>query len=124
MRWAHVERSFRLTNEPGGLGLSCIESGLSLAGVPLLQKSATGFASRSATEIESLVHAAYGGDVSADDLLPGIDVVVRALNRGEIARAMTGAVLLRLPELGWNCAARLADAEDRISKYSPDQLRD
>ena len=53
----YVERNFRLTNEPGGLGLSCTKSGLSLAGVPLLQKSETGFVPRSATEIEALGRA-------------------------------------------------------------------
>jgi len=119
-----IERSFRLTNGPGGLGLSCTESGLSLAGVPLLENSEVGFVPRSATEIEALVRAAYDGDVAAADLLPGIHVIARALNRGEIAHAMTAAVLMRLPELGWNAAARLAHAEDRIGKYSPEEPRD
>lgn len=55
----HIERNFRLTNEPGGLGLSCTEAGLSLDGAPLLRKSANGFAPRTAGEIEALVRAAY-----------------------------------------------------------------
>ncbi len=37
-------RMFRLTNEPGGLGLSCTPEGVSLAGVPLLRKTQAGFA--------------------------------------------------------------------------------
>ncbi len=81
----HVERSSRLTNEPGGRGLSCTESGLSLAGVPLLRKSATGFAPRPAAEIETLIRAAYDEKAQANDLLPGIDVVARALGRGDVA---------------------------------------
>lgn len=124
MCWAHIQRSFRLTNGPGGLGPSCTEAGLSLAGVPLLKKSDTGFVPRSATEIDALVEAAYSGGIAAADLLPGIALVARTLNRGEIAHAMTAAVLMRLPELDWNSAARLAHAEDRIRKYSPDELRD
>src|ERR1700743_1589472 len=120
----HVEQSCRLTNEPGGLGLSCTESGLALAGVPLLRKSDAGFFPRSAEEIDALVRAAYGDDVTAAFLLPGINAVGRALNRGEIAHAMTAAVLMRLPEIGWNAAAHLAYAEDRIRKYSPDEPRD
>ncbi len=120
----HIGRSFRLTNEPGGLGLSCTESGLSLAGVPLLRKSATGFAPRPATEIETLIRAAYGEQAQATDLLPGIDVVARALNRGDVVHAMIAAVLTRVPELDWAAAARLAHAEERLAKYNPDEPRD
>ena len=120
----YVEQNFRLTNEPGGLGLSCTEAGLSLAGAPLLRKSDTGFARRSTTEIEALIQAAYSGHIAVTDLLPGINAVVRALNRGELARAMTAAVLMKLPALDWQAAARLAHAEDRISKYRADELRD
>jgi hypothetical protein len=36
-----VVRTFRLTNEPGGLGLSCTFAGVSLAGVPLLRRTRT-----------------------------------------------------------------------------------
>lgn len=121
-----IDRYFRLTNEPGGLGLSCTESGLSLAGVPLLHKSEAGFAPRPPDEIDSLVRAAYGAGVGvgADDLLPGFDAVARALNRGELGHAMIAAVLTRLPELSWNDAARLANAEDRLRKYNPAEPRD
>jgi hypothetical protein len=113
-----------LTNEAGGLGLSCTEAGLLLAGTPLLQKSEAGFAPRSMAEIEGLVQAAYGKDMKATDLLPGINSVAIALNRGETAHAMTVAVLMRLPELDWTAAARLAHAENRVKKYDPDEPRD
>ena len=53
---------YRLTNEPGGLGLSCTPAGLSLAGVPLLEKTGAGFAPRPAPEIASLIQAAFGAD--------------------------------------------------------------
>jgi hypothetical protein len=120
----HIGRSFRLTNEPGGLGLTCTESGLSLAGVPLLRKSATGFAPRPAAEIETLIQAAYDERVRAIDLLPGIDAVARALSRGDVSHAMIAAVLTRMPELDWIAAARLAHAEEQLAKYSPDEPRD
>jgi hypothetical protein len=119
-----IDRYFRLTNEPGGLGLSCTESGLSLAGVPLLHKSVTGFAPRPAEEIDALVSAAYGLDAGATDLLPGLDAVARALNRGELAHATIAAVLTRLGELSWDAAARLANAEDQLRKYNPSEPRD
>jgi hypothetical protein len=89
-----------------------------------LRKAASGFVPRSAAEIETLVSAAYGEHVRASDLLRGIDVVAQALNRGDIARAKIAAVLTATPELDWDAAARLARAEDRLSKYSPDQSRD
>jgi hypothetical protein len=95
-----IDRTFRLTNEPGGLGLSCSELGLSLAGVPLLHKTRSGFALRSPDEIEALVKAAYGAEAIAPELLRGFDTVARALNRGDLALAMTAAVMTRLPEIG------------------------
>jgi hypothetical protein len=119
-----IDRFFRLTNEPGGLGLSCSATGLSLAGVPLLRKSEAGFVPRSTAEIEALVEAAFGGGRDAADLLPGFGAVARALNRGDVAHAMIAAVLTRLPELSWDEAARLADADDQLRKYNPDEPRD
>jgi len=120
-----IDRTFRLTNEPGGLGLSCSQLGLSLAGVPLLHKSRDGFALRSPDEIEALVRAAYGVEAIAPELLRGFDAVARALNRGDLALAMTAAVMTRLPELDWYGAARLAKADQRLrKKYNPDEPRD
>lgn len=119
-----IDRTFRLTNEAGGLGLSCGPFGLSLAGVPLLHKSEAGFAPRSPEEIGALVKAAYGAEADAPALFPGLDAVARALNRGDLAHAMTVAVLTRLPELEWEGAARLATAEQQLRKYRPGEPRD
>ncbi len=119
-----VEQNFRLTNEPGGLGLSCTSAGLSLAGVPLLQKTKAGFKPRPAGEIGVLISAACGKGADSGAVLPGLGVVAHALNHGEIARAMIAAVLMRLPELSWEAAARLANAEQNLTKYDPDQPRD
>lgn len=90
----------------------------------MLHKSEAGFVTRPSAEVEVLLTAAYGADMAAADLLPGFDVVARSLNRGELARAMIAAVLTRLPELSWNAAVRLANAEERLSKYNPDEPRD
>ena len=43
-------RMFRLTNAPGGLGLSCTPTGVSLAGVPLLRQTQAGFVPRPGSE--------------------------------------------------------------------------
>lgn len=59
-----VMRMFRLTNEPGGLGLSCAPTGVSLAGVPLLRRTRFGFVPRPTSEIALLLKAAYGSDLT------------------------------------------------------------
>jgi hypothetical protein len=117
------ERVFKLSNYPGSLGLSCDEDGLELAGVPLLNKTNQGFIARPANEIEHLIASAYGADTFSDLTMTRLEAVARALNAGELAYAMTAAVLLKFPELDWNGAARLAQADDLL-KYDPDEPRD
>jgi hypothetical protein len=120
----HIDRHFRLTNEPGGLGLSCTSAGLSFAGVPLLRKTDAGFTPRRTDEIESLVGAAGGEDIDPAALSRSLKAIAVALNRGDLAYAMTAAVLTRLPELDWEAAARLAKADEWLAKYDPDEPRD
>jgi hypothetical protein len=75
-------------------------------------------------QIEALAGRAYGADIDAAKLTAGLGVVARALNAGDAARAMTAAVLLKLPDLDWAGAVRIAQAEDMLLKYSEDQPRD
>ena len=117
-------RTYRLTNEPEGLGLSCTAAGLSLAGTPLLRRSDGGFVPRSAMEIGSLLKAAYGADGDANLLESSLQAIARALNGGDLARAAITAVLTRTPELSVEAARRLAAANDNLTKYDPDQPRD
>ena len=56
-----VVRIFRLTNEPGRLGLSCTPAGVSLAGVPLFRSTQAGFVPRPTSEIATLLNAAKAG---------------------------------------------------------------
>jgi hypothetical protein len=97
---------------------------VSLAGAPLLRKSAVGLEPRPAAEIAALMRAAYGGGADAAAVSRGLVVIAEALNRGDLGRAMIAAVRLRLPDLGWREAARLAAAEDALVKYNPDEPRD
>jgi hypothetical protein len=117
-------RTYRLTNEPEGLGLSCTAAGLSLAGTPLLKRTDSGFAPRPAAEIGLLMKAAYGADADATRLESSLQAIARALNGGELARAAIAAVLTRTPELTQDAARRLAAANDNLAKYDPDQPRD
>ncbi|WP_148294049.1 hypothetical protein [Azospirillum sp. B4] len=118
------QRRYRLSNGPGGLGLSCTAEGLALAGVPLLAKGAGGFQARSVAEVALLLKRAYVGMEPGAGVLPGLTKIADALNRGDLAQAMIRAVHLRLPDLDWDAAVRLARANDNLAKYSPDQPRD
>ena len=115
-------RTFRLTNEPGGLGLSCTQAGLKLAGAPLLRKTTAGFVPRPADEIASLLRAAYGDDPTR--LQSSIGFIAESLNRGNFARAAIAAVLTRTPELSAEAAERLAKAEAKLAKDDEDEPRD
>jgi hypothetical protein len=109
-------RMFRLTNEPGGLGLSCTPAGVSLAGVPLLRRTEAGFVPRPGSEVTSLLRAAYGENPTA---LPSrLGVIAQALNDGDLAKAMIAAVHTRTAELTPEAAARLANAEQELTKYN------
>jgi hypothetical protein len=116
-----VVRVFRLTDEPGGLGLSCTPTGVSLAGVPLLRKTRAGFAPRPAPEIASLLTAAYGDDLTG--LQSRLGAIAQALNSGDIAKAIIAAVHTRTPELSPEAAPRLAKADRELGKYNygPDE---
>ncbi|MBB6250464.1 hypothetical protein [Nitrospirillum iridis] len=116
------QRRYRLSNGPGGLGVSCTAEGLALAGVPLLAKAPGGFQARPAAEVALLLKRT--GIEPRAAVPPGLAKIADALNRGDMVQAMIRAVHLRLPELDWDAAVRLAQANDNLAKYSPDQPRD
>lgn len=118
-----IEQRFRLNDAPGSLGLSCRADGLTLAGVPLLRATDQGLVPREAAEIGSLLDAAYRGEIDSAERLATLSAVAAALNNGDLQRAMVAALLLQLPELDWEAAARLARAADRLAKYDPNEPR-
>ena len=126
MRLSQMDRFFRLTDSDGSLGLSCTSSGISLAGVPLLRMTISGFAPRSADEIHALIGGAYGPDINPTALALGLEVIAKALNQGDLARAMVAAVRLRLPDLSWEGAVRITHIENALAKHNfdPDEPRD
>jgi hypothetical protein len=116
-------RHFRLANGPGSLGPSWGDAGLALAGVSLFRRTDDGFAPRPVGELEALLGAAYERRLDAS-LVRGLGVAADALNHGDIGRAMIAALHLRLPDLTWEGASRIAKVDERLAKYSPDQPRD
>jgi hypothetical protein len=121
-----VIRMFRLTDEPGGLALNFSSAGLFLAGVPLLRKTEAEFRQRPASEIASLMRAAYGTDVDQGRLQSSLGLIARALNSGDLALAAIAAVQTRTPELSSQAATRLVEVEKELTKYNynPDEPRD
>jgi hypothetical protein len=117
-RWASPTTGAR------GLGLTCTLSGLSLAGVPLLRKTAAGFAPRPSRQIAELMRCAYDRDVDPHSVLAGLNVAASALNCGDLGRAMIAVVRLGLPELNWDRATRIARAELRLANYDANEPRD
>jgi hypothetical protein len=115
-------QTFRLTNEPGGLGLSCTQDGLTLAGMPLLRKTTAGFVPRPAAEIAALITAAYGEDRTR--LQSSVGLIAESLNGGNFARAAIAAVLTGTPELDTEAVRRLAKVAAKLAKYDEDEPRD
>ena len=117
-------RVYRLTDDPGGLGLSGTAAGLSLAGTPLLRRTEAGFLPRPAAEIASLMKASFGEGGDAGRLASSLPAIAHALNGGELARAAIAAVLTRTTELSADAARCLAAANDNLTKNDPNEPRD
>jgi hypothetical protein len=117
---------YKLSDEPGSFGLSCTTAGVTLAGVPLLQRVENRLLPRPVAQVRWLIDQAYRGEFDAAGLMSGLDLVARSLNDGEMTRAMIAAVLLKLPALDWNGAARIAHAEAALAKigFNPAEPRD
>ena len=118
------ECGFRLSDDVQSYGLDCSKTGLALAGVPLLYQGNVGFSARRPEETHWLLSSAYQRRPNVGAIAAGLNAVARALNAGEIGRAMIAAILLKLPDLDWDGAARIAQAEDVLAKYDPDEPRD
>jgi hypothetical protein len=117
---------FRISERGDGLGLSCDDRGLYLAGIPLLRCERGRFRPRPGTEIAKLLGSAYRAPVDCAALDGGLEAVANALNEGETARAMIAAVHLRLPTLDWHGGVRILRAEVALAKYdfNPNEPRD
>jgi hypothetical protein len=119
-----IHRQFRLARGPDRVGLRCDADGVSLAGIQLLRKTDARLAPREALEIDVLTKAAYGSAFDTDKLVRGLAVASKALNEGDLGRAMIATLHLRLPELDAVGVARLKAVDAVLAKYSPDQPRD
>ncbi len=115
---------FRLDQNPEGRGLRCDGDGLFLGRDTLLQQDEHGnFEARPIAELQKVLGRVYGDETNWDSRVRSVRLVARALNKGDMARAMMTAVLMRLPDPGG--AVRIADV-DLLAKagFDPDEPRD
>ena len=88
--------SISLTAANRSFGLDCTLTGLSLAGLPLLQRITSGLAPRPNEELAELFKSAYGVRMDVDRLRLGLSVVADAINSDQLGRAMVAAMRLSL----------------------------
>jgi hypothetical protein len=84
-----------------GRGLRCDQDGLFLGNEPLLERATqNSFQPRASAQIRKILSGAYRAESDWSSRVRSVDVVAKALNNGDVARAMMAAVLMRLPEPG------------------------
>jgi hypothetical protein len=93
------QRIWRLSDQRSDLGLCCAEDGLFLGGTPLLEQQSNGFAARPQADLETVLSCGFGFSVSLDRVMGGLTTVASALNTGDLCRARSAAVHLRIPDL-------------------------
>ena len=116
---------FKLDQNPNGRGLRCDAEGLFLGRDALLQRDRDGnFEARPVGELRKVLHRAYGDDANWESHVRSVKLVAAALNKGDLARAMMTAVLMRLPEPG--SPISIADVDGVLAKagFDPDEPRD
>jgi len=119
-----TEGPARIAENNDGVGLNCTSGGVFLGGVPLLRAGVSGLAPRPIREISVLMKGGYGDRVDPVAVTRTLDVVSRALDRGDLGRAMIAAVHLRLPPLSEAGAVGIVQADTALAKYSSDEPRD
>jgi hypothetical protein len=82
------------------------------------------FEPRGGVELEEIFDRTYGYETSWQSRIRSVNLVADALNKGEMARAMMVAVLMRLPHPG--STIRMADVDGTLAKagFNPDEPRD
>ena len=93
-----LARTFRLAEEIGA-GILCDETGLFLAGAPLLARDdAQAWRPRPLAELNAAASDRYGLPIDLTAKLGGLAAVARALTAGEVTLAHIAALHLQLPD--------------------------
>ncbi|HTT85367.1 MAG TPA: hypothetical protein VMF67_17960, partial [Rhizomicrobium sp.] len=121
----HQLPMFKLDQNPEGSGLRCDGGGLFLGRNALLKRDRKGkFEARAVAEIQGILGRAYREETDWQSRIRSVNLVADALNRGELARAMMVAVLMRLPDPA--SSVSIADVDGVLAKvgFDPDEPRD
>ena len=112
-----ARQGFPLAPPGHSFGVSCGADGPSLGPIRLLEKTDQGFAPRPEAELDAILGTIYGRPFSSARLMPGLAAAARALNQGQMARAMFSTQHLRLSSL---LPHEVGRAFDILRKASPD----
>lgn len=116
---------FKLDQNPNGQGLRCDDEGLFLGRDALLQRNDGGnFEALPDIELRSAFDRVPGDDTNIESRIRSVKLVANALNKGDMARALMTAVLMRVPDR--RDAARIAIDDNALIKsgFDPNELRD
>ncbi len=116
---------FKLDQGPHSRGLRCHTSGLFLGPHALLRRDDDGnFEARGESDLRQAFSDIYGDETEWESRIRSVKLVASALNKGEMARAMMTAVLMRLPDP--DGSIRISDVDGTLAKagFNPDEPRD
>jgi len=100
-------------------GVSCDENGPAIGAIRLLNRTVSGFALRPVEELNEVFAFVLGRPVDSSDLVERLQGVTKAMNEGNVARAVFATLFLDLPSLTDEQARRAAFFE-KLFKASPD----
>ncbi|HEY3637439.1 MAG TPA: hypothetical protein VGK90_04745 [Rhizomicrobium sp.] len=119
-----MSQLFKLDQNPEGPGLRCDSNGLFLGKDALLRRPPDGsFEALSDPELQAIFAGMCGDEGGWASRIRSVKLVADALNKGEVARAMIAAVLMRLPEPG--NSIYVDDDNELLAKagFNPDESR-
>jgi len=107
-------------------GVSCDEEGPSIGPVRLFEMTADGLAPRPVDELDFIFGEVFGCPINFAAKMTGLTVVARALDAGDLAKAMIATQLTHLPTLPDEAAFHRAVHADMLAKagFNPAEPRD
>ena len=114
-----AERGYALDRPGHPQGVSCNAQGPALGPIQLLVRTPSGFEPRPVDELNAILGWTFARPFDSSGLSSGLQTIARALNDGNLARAMIATQQLRLPFLD-ESQARRAQAAMTMLKASAD----
>jgi hypothetical protein len=115
-----LAKGYRLSAAGDPAGIICDEQGPALGPIRFLEKAAMGWAPRRAEELNAILGWTFGHPMNCERLLPGLQAIAKALNGGEIARAMIATQFLHLSPLDDRQSRRAAEAVAMLKAAADD----